>query len=74
MSEPQQQQFLNVAGRAIGLDHILQVETQALESHKTILVHTTCGAYMFHDEVAINVARAFNLRPAAEAASGKRKK
>jgi hypothetical protein len=70
-------------GRSIGMDHVLQIETQALESHKTILVHTTCGAYMFHDEVALDFARAFNLRPPAQevarsqepgASGGKRRK
>ena len=53
-------------GRSIGMDHILQIETQALESHKTILVHTTCGAYMFHDDVALDLAIAFGLRKPAE--------
>jgi hypothetical protein len=54
-------------GRAIAMDHILGIETQALESHKTVLLHTTDGSYMFHDDVALDLARAFQLRPAAQA-------
>ena len=58
--------LLTIGGLAIAIEHVSRVETQALESHKTILVHTTSGAIMFHDQTAIDVARAFGLRPAAE--------
>ena len=59
--------MISVAGgRAINVDHFLQIETQALESHRTILVHTTTGAYMFHDDVAMDLVVAFGLRKAAE--------
>lgn len=55
--------------RSIPLDHVLKIDTSALESHKTILIHTTTGAEMFHDEVALELARLFQLRPPAEVAS-----
>jgi hypothetical protein len=59
--------MVTARGQSIPLDHVLKIDTTALESHKTILVHTTSGTDMFHDEVALDLARAFGLRPPAGA-------
>ncbi|HTB10952.1 MAG TPA: hypothetical protein VK752_05250 [Bryobacteraceae bacterium] len=64
--------LITAQGKSIPLDHVLKIDTSALESHRTILIHTTTGAEMFHDEVALALARAFNLRPAEPAASPER--
>ena len=76
MVEPQQQAknpwpvMITADKRSIPLDHVLKIDTSALESHRTILIHTTTGAEMFHDEVALDLARAFALRPPAEQGPG----
>lgn len=59
--------MLNVGGRGIPFDHVLEVNTTALESHKTVLITTTSGTCMVHDDAALEVARMFGMREAAEA-------
>ena len=60
-------------GRAVQVDHVIGIDLSALESHKTILVQTTLGAHMLHDDVALDMARFFGLRPpAGEVASPER--
>jgi len=51
-------------GRAVAMEHVLGIDHAALESHKTVLVHTTLGSFMVHDEAAQQVAVMFGLRPA----------
>ena len=60
--------MINIEGRPpIAADHVISIETHALDSHKTILVHTSLGSFMLHDQVAFDMAVAFGLRPAAVA-------
>ena len=56
--------MFDLLGVGYPMDHILKIDTRALESHKTVMVVTSSDAFMVHDEAAVSVAKVFGLRKA----------
>lgn len=62
--------MVTVQGKSIAVEHVIGIEHYALESHGTLLMHTTVGSFMLHDEVAADVAVFFGLRKAKAPEAG----